>query len=114
MSKKLKSVGSVFMAICLAVTMSSTSLFAVVADAIENSTEKVTQERSKDSSNEQAQEDKTSNDVSSEEGSSLGWYDAEKTSFTISSEDDLVLLSKIVNGTAEDAGGNKEYKRRKS
>ena len=51
MSKKLKSVGSVFMAICLAVTMSSTSLFAVVADAIENSTEKVTQERSKDSSN---------------------------------------------------------------
>ena len=107
MSKKLKSVGSVFMAICLAVTMSSTSLFAVVADAIENSTEEVTQEKSKDSSNEQAQEDKTSNDVSSEESSSLGWYDAEKTSFTISSEDDLVLLSKIVNGTAEDAGGNK-------
>ena len=43
----------------------------------------MTQEKSKDSSNEQAQEDKTSNDVSSEESSSLGWYDAEKTSFTI-------------------------------
>ena len=48
MSKKLKSVGSVFMAICLAVTMSSTSLFVEFSIAsattanrdVENSTEK--------------------------------------------------------------------------
>ena len=33
--KAWKSMSAVFMAICMAITMSSTSLFAVVADAIE-------------------------------------------------------------------------------
>lgn len=105
MSKKLKSMGSIFMAFCLAVTMSSTSLFAVVADALEQSSiEEATQEESKEASTEEKASTKES---SSEESTGLGWYNTEDTSFTISSEDDLVLLSRIVNGTAEDAGGNK-------
>ncbi|MGN1032629.1 MAG: hypothetical protein ACI4PU_04145, partial [Intestinibacter sp.] len=105
MSKKFKSIGSVFMAFCLSVTMSSTSLFAVVADAIEkNSVEEATQEDFKDASTNETEESK---EASSEQSTTLEWYDPEKTSFTISSEDDLVLLSRIVNGTAEDAGGNK-------
>lgn len=101
MGKKLKSVGSVFMAVCLAVTMSSTSLFAVVADAIETNKAEKTVQNSNQASNKEIKE------ATSDESSKLGWYEADKTSFTISSEDDLVLLSKIVNGVAEDENGNK-------
>lgn len=99
MSKKFKSISAVFMAICMAVTMSSTSLFMVVADAIEESEVEEAQEvvEVPDESKEESQQD----------SNSLGWYDSEKDTFTISTEDDLVLLSRIANGTAEDAGGNK-------
>lgn len=99
MSKKMKSISAVFMAICMAVTMSSTSLFAVVADAIEKSEVEEAQDV--------VEVPEESTQDSQEESNPLGWYDSEKDTFTISTEDDLVLLSKIANGTAEDAGGNK-------
>ena len=99
MGKKVKSISAVFMAICMAVTMSSTSLFMVVADAIEKS--KVEQAQDVEDSTQEATKE------TQEESNSLGWYDSQKDTFTIESEDDLVLLSRIVNGTAEDAGGNK-------
>ncbi|MGM9532165.1 hypothetical protein, partial [Intestinibacter sp.] len=99
MSKKMKSISAVFMAICIAVTMSSTSLFMVVADAIEQSKVEKAQEA--------VEVPEESTQDSKEYSNSLGWYDSQKDTFTIDTEDDLVLLSRIVNGTAEDAGGNK-------
>ena len=100
MSNKVKSISAVFMAICMAVTMSSTSLFAVIADAVEKS--EIEQAKDVEES-----KDESTTEETKEESSSLGWYDSQKDTFTIESEDDLVLLAEIVNGTAEDAAGNK-------
>ncbi len=121
MNKKFKSISAIFMAICMAITMSSTSLFMVVADAIEQSEiEKVqentqvseediekTEETTEDVQKEQSTEKEQAEEATKSTSVKVGWYDSEKTSFVISTEDDLVLLSRIVNGTAEDAGGNK-------
>ena len=75
MGKKFKSISAVFMAICMVVTMSSTSLFMVVADAIEKS--KVEQAQDVDDSTQEATKE------TQEESSSLGWYDSQKDTFTI-------------------------------